>query len=48
MLLGLGSGMGLIYWHQKGMIPFLGGRDHLLGFVRGGKYEANPLNRLNG
>ena len=28
MLLGLGSGMGLIYWHQKGMIPFLGGRDH--------------------
>jgi len=28
MLLGLGSGMGLIYWHQKGTIPFLGGRDH--------------------
>jgi len=27
MLLGIGSGMGFIYWHQKGTPPFLGGRD---------------------
>ena len=26
MLLGLGSGVGFIYWHPKGDIPFLGGR----------------------
>ena len=26
MLLGLGQGVGFIYWHQKGGIPFLGGR----------------------
>ena len=26
MLLGLGAGMGFIYWHQKGTVPFLGGR----------------------
>ncbi len=26
MLLGLGSGIGFIYWHMKGMQPFLGGR----------------------
>jgi hypothetical protein len=32
MLLGLGSGMGLIYWHQKGTIPFMGGRDHFKDF----------------
>lgn len=26
MLLGLGAGVGFIYWHQKGILPFLGGR----------------------
>lgn len=26
MLLGLGQGVGFIYWHQKGADPFLGGR----------------------
>ena len=26
MLLGLGSGVGFLYWHQKGMDPFYGGR----------------------
>ncbi len=26
MLLGLGSGVGFIYWHQKGTDPFMGGR----------------------
>lgn len=26
MLLGLGAGLGFIYWQQKGMLPFLGGR----------------------
>ncbi len=32
MLLGLGSGMGFIYWHQKGMSPFIGGRANLKNF----------------
>ena len=27
MLLGLGEGVGYIYWHQKGTIPFIGGRS---------------------
>lgn len=26
LLLGLGAGLGFIYWHMKGMPPFLGGR----------------------
>lgn len=26
MLLGLGEGVSFIYWHQKGQIPFIGGR----------------------
>jgi hypothetical protein len=26
MLLGLGAGVGFVYWHQKGTTPFLGGR----------------------
>jgi hypothetical protein len=29
MLLGLGAGMGFIYWHMKGALPFLGGRTNL-------------------
>lgn len=28
MLLGLGEGLGFIYWHSKGMDPFLGGRTN--------------------
>ncbi len=28
MLLGLGSGLGLIYWAMKNMIPFIGGRGN--------------------
>ncbi|MFC1995312.1 BtrH N-terminal domain-containing protein [Chloroflexota bacterium] len=28
MLLGIGSGIGFMYWHQKGTLPFLGGRDN--------------------
>ena len=34
MLLGLGSGMGFIYWHQKGMSPFIGGRGNLKNFFQ--------------
>ena len=26
MLLGLGAGVGFIYWHMKGTLPFIGGR----------------------
>jgi hypothetical protein len=26
MLLGLGEGVGFIYWHMKGVLPFIGGR----------------------
>ena len=29
MLLGLGSGLGFIYWNQKGVDPFIGGRANL-------------------
>jgi hypothetical protein len=29
MLLGLGSGMGFIYWHIKGAPPFIGGRANI-------------------
>ena len=32
MLLGLGSGMGFIFWHQKGTYPFIGGRSNLKSF----------------
>jgi len=28
MLLGVGAGVGFIYWHQKGMHPFMGGRGN--------------------
>ncbi|MBI3764008.1 MAG: BtrH N-terminal domain-containing protein [Chloroflexi bacterium] len=31
MLLGLGAGVGFIYWHQKGMPPFIGGRANARG-----------------
>jgi hypothetical protein len=29
MLLGLGAGLGFIYWHMKGSMPFLGGRANV-------------------
>ncbi len=29
MLLGLGAGVGFIYWHTKGTLPFIGGRANL-------------------
>jgi len=29
MLLGLGSGVGFVYWYQKGSLPFLGGRANV-------------------
>ena len=32
MLLGLGAGVGFIYWHQKGQVPMLGGRGNNKGF----------------
>jgi len=32
MLLGLGAGVGFMYWHQKGQPPFLGGRANFEDF----------------
>ena len=32
MLLGLGAGVGFVYWHQKGQVPMLGGRGNPKGF----------------
>jgi hypothetical protein len=32
ILLGLGSGMGFIFWHQKDSYPFIGGRSNLKSF----------------
>ena len=34
MLLGLGSGMGFMYWHQKGIPPFIGGRGNVKNFFQ--------------
>ena len=34
MLLGLGAGMGFMYWHQKGVPPFIGGRGNVKNFFR--------------
>ncbi|UCG35974.1 MAG: BtrH N-terminal domain-containing protein [Candidatus Bathyarchaeota archaeon] len=34
MLLGLGAGMGFMYWHQKGMSPFIGGRGNVKNFFQ--------------
>jgi len=34
MILGLGAGMGFIYWHQKGAPPFVGGRGNLKRFFQ--------------
>lgn len=32
MLFGVGSGLGFMYWHQKGIPPFMGGRDNQKNF----------------
>jgi hypothetical protein len=32
MLLGLGAGMGFMYWHQQGTLPFIGGRGNVKQF----------------
>jgi hypothetical protein len=32
MLLGLGAGVGFVYWHQKGQYPMLGGRGNTRSF----------------
>jgi len=34
MLLGLGAGMGFMYWHQKGIPPFIGGRGNVKNFFQ--------------
>lgn len=34
MLLGLGAGMGFMYWHQKGTYPFIGGRGNTKNFFQ--------------
>ncbi len=34
MLLGLGAGMGFMYWHQKSVPPFIGGRGNVKNFFR--------------
>ena len=34
MLLGLGAGMGFIYWSQKGIPPFIGGRANVKTFFQ--------------
>lgn len=31
LLLGLGGGVGFIYWHTKGTLPFVGGRANARG-----------------
>jgi hypothetical protein len=37
MLLGLGEGVGFIYWHMKGSTPFLGGRANVGALGEGGE-----------
>ncbi|UCD73556.1 MAG: BtrH N-terminal domain-containing protein [Candidatus Bathyarchaeota archaeon] len=34
MLFGLGAGMGFMYWHQKGVPPFIGGRGNVKNFFQ--------------
>jgi len=34
MLFGLGSGIGFMYWHQKGISPFIGGRGNVKNFFQ--------------
>jgi hypothetical protein len=42
LLLGLGAGVGFVYWHQKGQPPFLGGRANV------GRNGEEGLERLAG
>ena len=42
LLLGLGAGVGFVYWHQKGQPPFLGGRANT------GRPGEEGLERLAG
>ena len=42
LLLGLGAGVGFVYWHQKGQPPFLGGRANV------GRPGEEGLERLAG
>jgi hypothetical protein len=39
MLLGLGEGVGFVYWHQKGAPPFYGGRAN----IRSPRFEGLPI-----
>lgn len=34
MFFGLGAGMGFMYWHQKGIPPFIGGRGNVKNFFQ--------------
>ncbi|MDH5375883.1 MAG: BtrH N-terminal domain-containing protein [Candidatus Bathyarchaeota archaeon] len=44
MLLGLGAGMGFMYWHQKGIPPFIGGRGNVKNFFQDlGKRTSVPI-----
>jgi hypothetical protein len=46
MLLGLGAGVGFVYWHTKGSLPFLGGR---VNFARPGNSGLeSTVGRLTG
>jgi len=45
MLLGLGAGLGFMYWHQKGMPPFIGGRGNVKNFFQDlGKRTSVEIN----
>ncbi len=45
MLLGLGAGMGFMYWHQKGVPPFIGGRGNVKDFFQDlGKRTSVEIN----
>jgi len=45
MLLGLGAGMGFMYWHQKGIPPFIGGRGNVKNFFQDlGKRTSVEIN----
>ena len=47
MLFGLGAGMGFIYWNQKNIIPFLGGRRNMKNFYEDLGEKTGVKIRLN-
>lgn len=48
MLLGLGAGMGFIYWQQKGIPPFVGGRGNNKNFFEDvGKRTSVKINSVS-